>query len=54
MLKKVVVVSIESGAVMDVEAPPSVDVIIRDYDVDGTEENLKVDKDGNSYAESIW
>jgi len=40
---------------MDVEAPPSVDVIIRDYDVDGVEEDiLKVDENGNSYAESIW
>ncbi len=50
-----VVVSIKDGVVIDVQAPSSVDVVIRDYDIDGIEEALlKVDEDGDSYREMIW
>jgi hypothetical protein len=50
-----VVVSIKDGAVIEVEAPSSVDVVVKDYDIDGTEEALlKVDEDGDSYREMIW
>jgi hypothetical protein len=55
MSQKVVVISIKSGAVIDVEAPSSIDVVVRDYDVDGIEEDLlKVDGDGDLYREMIW
>jgi hypothetical protein len=50
-----VVVSVKGGAVIDVEAPPHVDVVIRDYDVDGINEDLlDVDEEGDLYREMIW
>jgi len=50
-----VVVSIKDGAIIDVEAPPRVDVVVRDYDIDGIDETrLKVDEDGALYREMIW
>lgn len=45
-----VIVSIKNGAVIDVEAPPNVDVFIRDYDVDGIDiKRLQLDEDGNAF-----
>jgi hypothetical protein len=50
-----VVISVKDGAVIDVEAPPQVDVVIRDYDVDGINEDLlDVDEEGDLYREMIW
>jgi len=50
-----VVVSVKGGAVIDVKAPSCLDVVIRDYDVDGIDEDLlEVDEDGDLYREMIW
>ncbi len=50
-----VIVSIKDGMVIDVEAPDFLDVVIRDYDVEGVADKyLKRDKDGDLYRETIW
>ena len=50
-----VIVSIKGGVLIDVVAPSWVDVILRDFDVQGVETNrLKTDEDGDLYLESIW
>ena len=50
-----IVVSVKGGAVIDVKAPSCVDVVIRDYDVDGIDEDLlEVNEDGDLYREMIW
>jgi len=50
-----IIVSIKGGVVIDVEAPSRVDVIVRDYEVEGVDTSrLKVDEDGDLYLESIW
>jgi len=50
-----VVVSIKKGAVIDVEASSYIDIVLRNYDIEGTEEEyLKVDDEGELYRETIW
>jgi len=50
-----VVISVKDGAIIDVEAPSQVDVVVRDYDVDGINEDLlDVDEEGDLYREMIW
>jgi len=50
-----VVISIKHGAVIDVQAPSCVDVVIRDYDIDGIDEDLlEVDEDRDLYREMVW
>jgi len=50
-----VIVSIRKGAVIDVEAPSYIDVVVRDYDIDGVDRNLlDVDKEGELYREMVW
>ena len=63
-----VIVSIKDGIVIDVVAPPDIDVYIRDYDTPiaidrdyvGDEkavsykDKMKVDEDGDEYVEEIW
>jgi len=50
-----IVISVKGGAVIDVEAPSQADVVIRDYDIDGVDENLlDVDEEGDLYREMIW
>lgn len=50
-----VIVSVKGGMVIDVMAPQNIDVIIRDYDVDGVREDLlEIDNDGDRYREMIW
>lgn len=49
-----VIVSIKNGAVIDVEAPPDVDVYIRDYDVEGIDEKfLILDEEGDLCREIV-
>lgn len=41
--------------IQHVEVPEGVQVIVRDYDVDGTEEDqLERDENGNHFIESNW
>jgi hypothetical protein len=50
-----VIISIKKGAVIDVEAPSYIDVVVRDYDIDGVEKNLlDVDEEGELYREMVW
>jgi len=52
---KTVRVTVEGGVVQWVEVPEGVTVIVRDYDVDGSEEDqLDQDENGDQYVEAIW
>ena len=53
-MKKIVRITVEGGVVQHVEVPKGVQVIVHDYDVDGQEEGLEQDQNGDSYLESIW
>ena len=51
----IVRVTVEGGVVQHVEVPEGVHVIVRDYDVDGTEEDqLEQDENGDHFIESNW
>lgn len=50
-----VVIIVGDGLVQDVHAPKGIEVIIRDYDVDGVdEEDLSFDEDGKECFETVW
>jgi hypothetical protein len=49
-----VIVSIEGGVIQEVDCPTGVQVIVRDYDVDGTEPNLAEDDTGDEFVETMW
>jgi len=50
-----IVIWVRDGAIIDAEAPRQVDIVIRDYDVDGINEDLlAVDEEGDLYREMIW
>ena len=52
---KMVRVTVEDGVVQHVEVSEGVQVIVRDYDVDGYEdEGLQQDDNGDQFIESIW
>jgi hypothetical protein len=53
-MKKTVTVSIEAGVVQEVDCPSGVQLVVRDYDVDGTEPNLAEDDTGDEFVETIW
>jgi|GEM_PF-4131040 len=51
----VVVVTVSGGVPMVVKKPKGVKLVIRDYDVDGVEENLLTqDPSGDDCVESVW
>lgn len=48
-------VIVEGGVVQHVEVPKGVQVVIADYDVDGSDpDDLKTDDNGDPFCESIW
>jgi hypothetical protein len=50
-----VIISLKKGVVIDIEAPSYIDVVVRDYDIDGVDRNLlDVDKEGELYREMVW
>jgi len=51
---KTVEITMEGGVIQDIALPKGVKVVVRDYDVDGGEENLKQDDNGDNYIESVW
>lgn len=53
-MKTIVSISIACGVVQEVECPPDVQVIVRDYDVDGSESDLVEDETGDDYQETVW
>jgi len=52
---KQVIVYVDGGLVQDVEVPEGVEVIVRDYDVEGSNspESIETDERGE-YIESAW
>jgi hypothetical protein len=52
--KKTVHVTVEGGVIQDVECPLGVQVLVRDYDVDGSEADLAEDETGDEFLESVW
>ena len=53
-MTKNVTISIEGGAIQGVECPSGVQVVVHDYDVDGSEPDLTEDETGDEYLESLW
>jgi hypothetical protein len=53
-MNKIVRITVEGGVVQHVEVPKGVQVVVRDYDVDGVEESLERDDNGDPFIESIW
>lgn len=52
---KVVRITVEGGVVQHVEVPEGVQVIVRDYDVEGTDaDELEQDENGDQFIESFW
>ena len=52
---KTVRITVSGGVVQHVEVPDGVTVIVRDYDVDGVENDLlQQDTGGDDYIKSIW
>jgi hypothetical protein len=49
---KTILIVVEGGVIQDIEGiPPGVQVVVRDYDVDGSEENIVED---GSYVETVY
>jgi hypothetical protein len=53
MKEKIVRISIEGGVIQEVECPKGVQVIVHNYDIDGSEEDLNEDDNGE-FVETIW
>jgi hypothetical protein len=53
-MKKIVRIAVEGGVIQDVECPSGVQVLVRDYDVDGSETDLAEDDSGDEFIESVW
>jgi hypothetical protein len=53
-VKKTVTITVEGGVIQNVDCPKGVQVIIHDYDVDGSEPDLAEDETGDEYLESVW
>lgn len=52
---KVVEVSLEGGLITDIKLPKGVKVIVRDYDIEGSDdERIAKDKAGRDCFESVW
>ena len=49
-----VTVVLEGGVVQDVAVPLGVRVVVRDYDIDGSEVDLAEDENGDHYLEAVW
>ena len=47
-------ISLVGGVIQDIQLPRGISVVVRDYDVDGVEEGLQQDEDGDQYIESVW
>lgn len=49
-------ITVEGGVIQDIsDIPKGVNVVVRDYDCEGCDEELlKTDQDGNYYIESVW
>ena len=52
--KKIVAITVEGGVIQSVDCPTGVQVVIRDFDVDGSEPDLAEDDSGDEFIESVW
>ena len=52
--KKIVAITVEGGVIQSVDCPTGVQVVVRDFDVDGSEADLSEDDSGDEYIESVW
>jgi hypothetical protein len=53
-MKRTVRITMEGGVIQEIQVPNDVRVVVRDYDVDGHEEGLKKDENGDPYIETTW
>ena len=54
-MKRIINICVDGGVIQDIsDIPEDVQVIVRDYDVDGSEEGLLVDEGGDNFIESVW
>lgn len=53
-MKKTVHVTVEGGVIQTIDCPSGIQVVVRDYDVDGSESDLAEDDSGDEYLESTW
>ncbi len=44
-------ITMEGGVIQDMQCPAGVRVVVHDYDVDGSEEDLREDEEGHKYVE---
>ncbi len=52
---KIVKITVEGGVVQHVEVPVGVQVVVKDYDVEGCDEiDVQQDEHGDNYFEAIW
>jgi hypothetical protein len=54
VVKQIVNITVEGGVIQHVECPPGVKVVVRDYDVDGSEADLNEDENGDKFIEGVW
>ena len=53
-MKKTVIITVQGGVVQIVECPSDVQVVVKDYDIDGSEESLQKDENGEQFVETTW
>ena len=54
-MSKVVKITVQGGVIQDVDVPEGVQVVVHDYDTDGTEpERLSRDESGDECVVNIW
>ena len=53
---KVVEIWVEGGLIQDMKLPKGVSAIVRDYDIEGSEDDDRItkDKNGRDCFESVW
>jgi hypothetical protein len=47
-------ITMEGGVIQDMLCPTGVRVVVHDYDVDGSEDDLREDENGDKYVEGTW
>ncbi len=47
-------ITMEGGVIQDMQCPAGVRVVVHDYDVDSSEDDLREDEDGQKYVEGTW
>jgi hypothetical protein len=53
-MKRTVYITMNGGVIQEIQLPKDVRVIVRDYDVEGNEEGLQQNENGDPYIETVW